>query len=95
MSNITQFTTGGVKSVQRGTYIGTAGAATNNITISTINPAKAIVTVNGGYAYGGYSSIFPSLISLTATTLTVNGPHLYYGSAWSGTDGSWQVVEYY
>jgi hypothetical protein len=94
MSNITQFTTGGVKSVQRGTYVGTIYNAYNAITISTINPAKAIVTVNGGYAYGGYSSIFPYLISLTATVLTVQGPHLYSGS-WAGIDGSWQVVEYY
>jgi len=96
MSNITQFTTGGVKSVQFGSYTGTTGFVQNAITISTINPAKATVILNGGYFYsaGGYAAQLPYLISLTATVLTVQGPHLY-STSWSGQTGTWQVVEYY
>lgn len=95
MSNITQFTTGGVKSIQYGTYAPAAGGLGNSvITISSINPVKAMVVLNGSYVYGSYWSVFATLVSLTATTLTVNGP-FYYTSSWLGYTGSWQVIEYY
>ena len=96
MSNITQFTTGGVKSVQFGSYVPAAGAVNTAITISSVNPAKVTVLLNGGYvySYSGYAAILPSLVSITATTLTVYGPHLYTTS-WSGQTGTWQLVEYY
>lgn len=95
MSNLTQFTTGGVKSVQGGSYSTPTGGSNYAITISTINPAKAMVILNGGYNYGSYQTIMPAFVSLTATTLTVYGPFYYTSGAWNGTGGSWQVVEYY
>lgn len=97
MSNITQFTTGGVKSVQFGTYSPAGGGGNTAITISSINPAKAVVTLNGGYihSYDSYACDLPYVVSLAATTLTVHGAHFYNGSAWGGQTTSWQVVEYY
>ena len=64
MSNITQFTTGGVKSVQYGTWI-SPHTTTNNIaiTISAVNPAKCMVIINGGYHYS-QNNIFAEFISL-------------------------------
>jgi hypothetical protein len=107
MSNITQFTTGGVKSVQRGIFsaVGTyttttptTGANSTAITISAVNPAKAVVTLAGGLHWGGTGiTILYELISITATTLTVFGPFYttYSAGPWYGYDCSWQVVEYY
>jgi hypothetical protein len=97
MSNITQFTTGGVKSVQSGTASAAGGSVNTAITISSINPAKTVVTLNGGYihSYDTYACQLPYIVSLTATTLTINGAHFYNGSAWTGQPTSWQVVEYY
>ncbi len=94
MSNITQFTTGGVKSIQTGIWISPDGN-TNfiPITISAVNPAKCMVIINGGYHYS-QNNIFSEFISLTATVLTVYGPW-YYASGWYGSRATWQVVEYY
>ena len=95
MSNITQFTTGGVKSVQYGTWI-SPHTTTNNIaiTISAVNPAKCMVIINGGYHYS-QNNIFAEFISLTATVLTVYGPCYYSSPSWYGNQATWQVVEYY
>lgn len=97
MSNITQFTTGGVKSVQYG--IGTGGAATNVVTtISTINPAKSVVILSPG-GYGFITTSYQTtptcyLVALTSTSFTTFGPY-YYNAGYSGLAFSWQVIEYY
>lgn len=95
MSNITQFTTGGVKSIQSGVWTSPNTTPSNiAITISAVNPAKCVVIVNGGYHYN-LNNVFSEFISLTATVLTVYGPYYYTGSAWYGNQATWQVVEYY
>jgi len=97
MSNLTQFTTGGVKSIQYG--VGSGGAGVNTvITISTINPAKSIVILSpGGYGFINTSyQTTPTcyLVALTSTSFTTFGPSYYY-SGYSGISFSWQVIEYY
>ena len=99
MSNITQFTTGGVKSVQRGVYSAVDGESNlTTVTISAVNPAKSMVLLNGTFIYQGGSTpstLFNRLTSLTATVLTIYGPYYYANATWYGHVGSWQVVEYY
>ena len=97
MSNITQFTTGGVKSIQSGIYTVLTGGTPNfTITISTVNPVKCMVILNGGYQYS-QDNVLSQLVSLTATVLTVRGPYWYYsgGGGWQGSQATWQIVEYY
>ena len=94
MSNITQFTTGGVKSIQFGVYTtASPGYGNNVVNISTVNPAKVVVLVQGALVYGGYGYVpYPTVI--TATSITFIGPS-YYSTPWNGTTASWQVIEYY
>ena len=92
MSNITQFTTGGVKSIQFGLWTSPAGGVTT-VTISTVNPAKCMILVNGGYHFNA-NNIFAEATALTATVLTLYGP-LYYSGAWYGSQATWQIIEFY
>jgi len=98
MSNLTQFTTGGVKSIQYG--VASAGANVNLVTtISTINPAKSVVILSPGwYTYinsqaATYGTCY--LVALTSTSFTVYGPWHLYGGTYTGGNFSWQVIEYY
>ena len=97
MSNITQFTTGGVKSIQYGVSAG--GADVNVvISISTINPAKSVVILSpGGYTYvNSQANAYTTcrLIALTSISFTVFGPWYYYYGTYA-FPFSWQVIEYY
>ncbi len=80
-----------VKSVQRGRTTSTT------ISISTVNPNKCVVILNGELSCVTISGVVkdvytPSLVSITSTTLTItansysSGPTVY---------SSWQVVEFY
>ena len=86
--------TGAVKSVQRGTYTSSSGGVATPISISTINPTKSIVILNGGMGYYGVNYTYsPYVMSLTSITLYVFGPY-YYGSSYVSLPGSWQIIEY-
>jgi hypothetical protein len=97
MSNLTQFTTGGVKSIQFGVN---AGAYDTNVvvSISTINPAKSVVILSpGGYTYvNSQANAYTTcrLIALTSSSFTAYGPFYYYNGTYA-FPFSWQVIEYY
>ena len=109
MSNITQFTTGGVKSIQSGVSFPGAGAdqgyssesAAISVTISTVNPAKSCVILTyAGYAYvnTSYYCYTPGFTSITSTAFTYTGGWYRFTSSpyntYYGRIG-WQVIEYY
>jgi hypothetical protein len=109
MSNLTQFTTGGVKSIQSGVSFPGAGADQGNVgentaisvTISTVNPAKSCVILTyAGYVYVNnyYYCFSPGFTSITSTAFTYTGG--WYKNSSSGTNTyygriGWQVIEYY
>jgi len=106
MSNLTQFTTGGVKSIQTGVSFNGAGAnmgqyseaQTVSVTISAVNPAKSYIILNlGGYVFvsTGYYALTPALASLTSTAFTYIGGYYVSGAYTYYNRISWQVIEYY
>lgn len=108
MSNLTQFTTGGVKSIQFGVAYPGAGSTVGSIaqsyafsvTISTINPAKSYVIID----WSGYTAISSSYYCYSPGLATITSNAFTYTGGWyqivSNSDVypnrvSWQVVEYY
>ena len=96
MSTLSQFSGGGVKSVQRGTVSGITGTTT--VTISSVNTSKAFVLVSfqsGGSVFGSGTGLSPSAsAALTSSTqLTVNRGYMSTVLSYPSID--WQVVEYY
>lgn len=98
-------TTGGismVKSVQRGYFqiSGTGGqlSGQHGINISTVNPLKSLVKLDGylgTYSDGsdvGYS-VLPSVTSFTSNKITLNSYKELGNSHKAGV--SWQIIEYY
>jgi hypothetical protein len=73
MSTLTQFSGGGVKSIQRGT-ISITGAASATATVTSVNTAKSLLThlgQTGYYSATGSDGLGNVRISLTnATTIT-------------------------
>lgn len=89
MSLLSQILPGSVKSVQRGTYEAGPyyGAATANITIASVNTAKAIVNNLGSWDSSAQQC---SMRLTSATNLELRGNR-------GGTNltGSWEVVEFF
>lgn len=94
-------TTNIIKSVQRGVRNFTS-TSSQSISISTINPQKSIVILNGGVDQNVQSSIgiivtsaTPYLLSLSSSSISI-GISVYNGSSWANTlPVSWQVIEFY
>lgn len=96
---------GAVKSVQRGVTKTDSQYHTKTINISTINPLKTVVMLNGPcyqknkYSYGGtrYGSVEPRIDSVTSSTVSFKCDFVSSGEEDLGivTDFSYQVIEYY
>lgn len=90
---------GSIRSVQRGVTTGVPGTGQASITISAINTARAVVTVNGGnYGDddgGAATGACPTVQSLSSTNLTVGNAAYKSASTDYGVAISWQIVEYY
>lgn len=84
-----------VKSVQRGVLIAPPNTEIKTLiaTINSINPAKALVTIDYSGTTAGSSAAYSACIeNVSATSITVGFPY----SVWmGGTRVSWQVVEFY
>ena len=92
--------TSAVKSIQRGVMTinssTTAKTYSGTVTISTINPSKSIVLLNGTSAeiyYSGYGEYQPYVTALTANSLTLK-TYGDYRSANETLEFSWCVVEF-
>ena len=82
-----------VKSVQRGVFSYTdTSTGSKTINISTINPSKSLVILNGATNSGNNALII--LESLSASSFVVNSNSLTV-STLSGSRFSWQVIEFY
>lgn len=85
---------GSIRSIQRGVASGDA-----SITISSINPSRALVTINGGN-YGDddggtATGACPVVQSLSATNLSISNATYKDVSVVRNASVSWQIVEYY
>ena len=73
MSTLTQFSGGGIKSIQRGT-ISISGSSSATATVTSVNTAKSLLThlgQSGYYSSSGSDGLGNVRISLTnATTIT-------------------------
>ena len=90
MSDMTQFLPGAIKSIQRGTIVIAAASASNTATITSVNTAKALITMLGAESTDTSVANTMTRLALTnATTVTASR---------GGTTGSvtvgYQVVEY-
>lgn len=74
-----------IKSIQRGTV-----TSAGEVTISTINPSKSVLTLLG-FTYGGSSVSSVNLSGLTSGNFIVK----FQSAGSPGFTVSWQVVEYY
>ena len=83
-----------VKSVQRGVLIAPqTQVKTLTATINSINPAKALVTIEYcGLTSGSSAAYTPCIENVSATSITIGFPYLI--TLW-GDKVSWQVVEFY
>lgn len=89
---------GVVKSVQRGTLTVTdvkaEAGSTKDISISTINPQKAVAFVTSSFSGHGSEVLSEvDLISVTATNLKVKVRHSE--TSQNNVSVSWQVIEFY
>lgn len=83
-----------VKSVQRG--IATpSGDGNTVININTVNPNKCLVELHGSRTGSSYATFTPTLVSLTATALTVSKSGQTISGNFNVHDFSWQVIEFY
>ena len=90
------FNKSNIKSIQKGTYSPTSYSGEATINISSINPNKSIVILNGSAksnsnVSGGDLTYQIILSSLTSTNFTVNSAssNIYLSKF------SWQVIEFY
>jgi hypothetical protein len=95
MSTLSQFSGGGVKSIQRGTVSNIT--TTTTVTISSVDTSKAIVLVSfqNGASFNGSAGFASSAsAALTSSTqLTVKSGYTATVLGYPSID--WQVVEYY
>lgn len=84
-----------VKSVQRGLVTPGGGHSPLGISVSTINPDKSIVILNGEWGLwdssSGDTSWSPYLVDLQSNLLFITGAM----SAYTSAKVSWQVIEFY
>lgn len=108
MSSLSQFAPfagGGIKSIQTGyfyggySYSGTPGETyyTQNLTISSVNTAKSISSIQTGFTWpsgadaGTSSGVFGNMTTLLTSSTNLRVCGQFYGAA--GMGGRWYVVE--
>lgn len=91
MSNFSQFFGGGVKSVQRGTISIGLGLTSATVTVSAVDPAKAVLLWAGVTTNAGDLTTLGFLVLTNATTITAQR----HSNESYTTTISWQLVEYY
>ena len=87
---------GALNLVQRGISSGSTTGSVS-IAISAVDPSKCIVSLHGakGSSNGAEDSVFaPRVVSLTSSTLTVDGCKHYSSGIWYPVPFSWQIAEY-
>jgi hypothetical protein len=95
MSTLTQFSGGGIKSIQRGTIVINTGAASATATVTSVNTAKSLLThlgQNGYYSISSTNGLGNVRISLTNAT-TITAAVAAAGNATAFTV-SYELVEY-
>lgn len=110
MSTLTQFisgggsgSSGGIKSVQRGTTALNAGTAvTVNTTITAVNLAKSFVTsscqasaVSVADGLGGLSYFIPTGAAFLTTTTNIACKSSAASNAGSAVEVYWEVIEFF
>jgi hypothetical protein len=98
MSVASQFSGGGIKSIQRGTVSLVSDAAT--VTITAVNTSKSmlIANSNSGVSYDAGNNVSYALIararlnSSTQVVVTIETP-IYVNAVYPIVD--WQVIEYF
>lgn len=93
MSNLSQFSTGAIKSIQRGTTAITGTNLTGTSTITAVDTAKSELRVLGWSAYYDNIQVSPRLSLTNTTTITATR-----GGNGSGvgvtTTVSWELTEW-
>ena len=91
MSTLSQFSGGGVKSVQRGTITVSGTSQTNTATITAVDTSKSMISFTGfsGGAMSTYDN-WPRLFLTNSTTVTATRN----GSSFSVVV-SYEVIEFY
>lgn len=88
MSNFSQFTSGGIKSIQRGTITIDGTSLTATATISAVDPNKTFVNKLGSSTNQAGNDVHVRLALTNATTLT-----LTRGLSSGQIITSWEVIE--
>jgi hypothetical protein len=95
MSTLTQFSGGGIKSIQRGTISITSPNTTATATVTSVNTAKSLLTYLGQTGYYGGTGVdgisnvriaLTNSTTITATTFTIPNA--------GGLAVSYELVEY-
>lgn len=93
MSNISQFGSGGVKSIQRGVISVSSGSYSATATITAVDTSKTELRFLGGYGLdvGAYTNIpriaLTNTTTITATTVLASGA--------TPAMVSWELTEFY
>ena len=93
MSNLSQFSGGGIKSIQRGTITVTtsAGLATGTATITSVSTSKSMIILLGTrFTANDYGNVNCRLELTNSTTVTA-----YVNAAGAALEIGYQVVEFY
>lgn len=92
MSTLSQFSGGGIKSIQRGS---SAGTSNRTVTITAVDVNKSIVisTCSNGYD-GGPITVIDGCYLLNSTTIQIVAGARSLGGGVSA-NVHWQVIEYY
>ena len=85
---------GAVKSIQRGSVVGTPNKTTE-VTINAVNPDKCLVLLSVSEIGGEGYNYLPNVYSLTSNKLTITETYISFPNSNNETTISWQVVEFY
>ena len=100
MSNFSQFSSGGIKSIQRGKISIAPTQATGTATITAVNPAKSelrllgvagLTTTTGDYTGNSLSQGMVVLTNSTTVTATLGR---YQAAGYGNAEVSWELTEW-
>lgn len=92
MSNLSQFGGGGIKSIQRGviTFTPVSGLASGTATITAVNTAKSMITLQGArYSGNQFTDLYARVDLTNSTTVTAVA-----SGAGAPVEVGWQVIEF-